>query len=327
MASPSRALLVLALVASAGCTVNKTEPPPLSGPSELSLSLSLAANPDTLTQDGSSQSQVVIRARDANSQPVRSLAVRVDIAVDGVIQDFGSLSAKNVVTGADGTATVVYTAPASVDSVDRQTNVSIQATPSGNDATAQTPRSITIKLVPPGVITPPNGTAPDFSFTPQSPAVSETVNFVAVDSASVVSYTWSFGDGDSASGRIVDHVYGDPGNYLVTLTTIDATGARSARSKDIQVRAGVAPTAAFTYSPQGPTVNQTVFFNAAASAASPSRVLVSYRWDFGDGSSGSGATTSHKFTKVGTFTVNLTVTDDAGVKGNTSVTVSISPAP
>jgi PKD repeat protein len=314
-------------VAAAGCTVKKTEQPPLSGPSELSLSLSLAANPDTLTQDGFSQSQIVIRARDGSSQPVRSLAVRVDIAVDGIIQDFGRLSAKNVVTGSDGAATVVYTAPESVDSVDRQTSVSIRATPFGADATAQTPRSITIKLVPPGIITPPPGTAPDFSFTPETPAVSETVNFVAVESADVVSYAWSFGDGGTASGRIVDHVYRDPGNYLVTLTAVDATGARSTLSKDIQVQAGVVPTALFTYSPGGPTVNQTVFFNAAASTAAAGRTLVGYKWDFGDGSSGSGSTTSHKYSKAGTFTVNLIVTDDAGLKGSSNVPVTVAPAP
>ena len=179
MASRFRALFLVALVTAAGCTVKKTEAPDLSGPSELSLSLSMAANPDTLTQDGSSQSQIVIRARDANSQPVKSLPVRLDIVVNGVVQDFGRLSAKNVVTGGDGVATVVYTAPDKVDSVNRQTTVAITATPVGGDATAQTPRSITIRLVPSGVITPPPGTAPDFDFTPSAPLVRQTVNFVA----------------------------------------------------------------------------------------------------------------------------------------------------
>lgn len=325
MASRSRALLALALVAAlAGCTVKKTEQPPLSGPSELSLSLSMAANPDTITQDGESQSQVVVRARDANAQPVRSLAVRFDIAVDGVIQDFGHLSAKNVVTGSDGTATVVYTAPESVDNIDRQTIVSIQAVPAGNDATAQTSRSITIKLVPPGVITPPTGEAPDFTFSPESPTEDDTVNFVAGLSTSVVSYAWDFGDGGSALGRIVDHRYREPGNYLVTLTTVDSTGAKSQRSKDVSVTAAVDPTPEFTFSPSAPLVNTTVFFNAAASTAAPGRKIISYKWDFGDGTSATGITTSHKFKKDGTtYVVNLTVTDDAGKKGNVNHEVAV----
>ena len=325
MASRSRVLLLAAALGAAGCTVHKNEAPQLSGPSELSLSLSSAANPDTLTQDGQSQSTIVVRARDANAQPVRSLPVRLDIVVNGAVQDFGRLSAKNVATGGDGTATVIYTAPDRVDSVDRSTSVAITATPGGTDATAQTPRSITIKLVPPGVITPPPGTAPNFTYTPGAPLVSQTVNFVADEDVSVITYAWSFGDGSTAIGRIVDHEFRDPGNYLVTLTTTDSTGAKASRSKDVEVGAGEFPTVDFTVSPGGPVVNETVFFNASGTVPSAGRRIVSYNWDFGDGTTGTGLTTTHKFTKAASYTVNLTVTDDAGVKANTNKTVSINP--
>jgi PKD repeat protein len=40
--------------------------------------------------------------------------------------------------------------------------------------------------------------------------------------------------------------------------------------------------------------------------------IVSYRWNFGSGSTQSGATVSRKFTAAGTFTVVLTVTDEVG---------------
>src|SRR4051812_12576883 len=323
MASRFRALFLVSLVTAAGCTVKKTEAPDLSGPSELSLSLSMAANPDTLTQDGSSQSQIVIRARDANSQPVRSLPVRLDIVVNNVVQDFGRLSAKNVVTGGDGTVTVVYTAPEKVDSVARQTTVAITATPVGGDATAQTPRSITIKLVPSGVITPPPGTAPDFNFTPDAPLVRQTVNFVAEENVDVINYAWSFGDGSTATGRIVDHEFREPGNFLITLTTTDSTGAQSTRSKDVEVGAGEVATVEYTFSPQSPAVGDTVFFNAAATVPPAGRRIVSYSWDFGDGATGTGSTTSHKFTKAAVYTVNLTITDDAGVKANVSHGVTV----
>jgi PKD repeat protein len=327
MASRSRTLLVLALAAAvAGCTVKKTEQPDLSGPSELGLSLSLAANPDTITQDGASQAQVVVRARDANAQPVRSLSVRLDIAVSGNLQDFGRLSAKNVVTGSDGTATVVYTAPAAVDTIDRQVVVSILATPLGNDATAQSARSIAIRLVPPGIITPPPGSGPDFAFTPLAPVEDQTVNFVAEENVNVISYSWSFGDGGSATGRIVDHVYRASGNYLVTLTTVDASGAQSAKSKPVQVNVAEAPNPEFTFSPREPVVNATVFFNATATVPAGGRTIVSYKWDFGDGTTGSGSSVTHKFKKAQTYIVNLNVTDDAGAKGNVNHEVAVSVA-
>ena len=70
------ALVALAMAA-ASCTVKETEAPALSGPSELALALSLQATPDSILQDGVSQSSISIDARGPNNQPVRNLTLRV----------------------------------------------------------------------------------------------------------------------------------------------------------------------------------------------------------------------------------------------------------
>src|SRR5437763_13930120 len=101
----------------AACTVHKQETPALTGPSELSTAVVVTVSPDVLTQDGSSQSLIQITARDANGQPLRNAAMRVEIRADGAVTDFGRLSAKNVVTDASGRAAVTYTAPAAVPGV------------------------------------------------------------------------------------------------------------------------------------------------------------------------------------------------------------------
>jgi hypothetical protein len=101
-------------VAFAGCTVKKTEAPALSGPSELGLSLQITATPDILGQDGLSPSQVQIVARGPDGRPARAVAMRVEIYAGGVLADYGRLSARTVVTGDDGIARLVYTAPPSL---------------------------------------------------------------------------------------------------------------------------------------------------------------------------------------------------------------------
>ncbi len=52
--------------------------------------------------------------------------------------------------------------------------------------------------------------------------------------------------------------------------------------------------------------------------------VVSYAWNFGDGTpAGSGVTTAHVYGIAGTFTVTLTVTDNAGLTGTASANVVV----
>ena len=52
--------------------------------------------------------------------------------------------------------------------------------------------------------------------------------------------------------------------------------------------------------------------------------IVSYAWDFGDGSTGAGSQVSHAYAAPGTYTVTLTVTDDQGASGTGTTTATIS---
>jgi PKD repeat protein len=66
-----------------------------------------------------------------------------------------------------------------------------------------------------------------------------------------------------------------------------------------------------------------VSFNAAASTATPPRKIVSYDWDLGDGTFKSGVVVTHDYDLPGSYTVLLTVTDDAGRKGVVTQTLSV----
>ena len=68
------------------------------------------------------------------------------------------------------------------------------------------------------------------------------------------------------------------------------------------------------------TANAGATVSFDASSSSDDVAIVSYAWDFGDGTTGTGQTTTHIYTDPGTYTVTLTVRDAAG---NTDTDISI----
>jgi hypothetical protein len=78
------------------------------------------------------------------------------------------------------------------------------------------------------------------------------------------------------------------------------------------------PTAAFTANP----TYLSVAFDASDSA-DPDGTIASYRWHFGDGTTGTGVSPSHTYSADGTYTVTLTVTDNSGGTGSVSHQVSV----
>jgi PKD repeat protein len=315
------------------CTMKSEEVPPLTGPSEMGLSVGVTVAPDILTQDGASQSVVTVTTRDVNGQPVRNVSMRAELLVGGSLVDFGSLSARNIVSDADGRATLVYTAPPAPSvAPDNFTVVEIMVTPMGTNFGNSLPRFASVRLVPPGVIVPPDGLAPYFTFNPSGPDDNETVLFEACGDPDrecspsnnpIASYSWNFGDGSSGSGRTATHSFRDPGTYAVELTVTDFVDRSASTTQIVTVGAGFAPVAAFTFSPLEPIPGQAVNFNASASAAAPDRRIVRWRWDFGDGTTASGERVNHTYSQVGDYNVTLVVEDDAGREGVVTQTVSI----
>ena len=329
----TRALLAGVVAMSAACTTKGQNLPPLSGPSEFGTSITMTASPDAINQDGGSQSLITITTRDSNGNPLRNVSLRTDIYVDGVHTDFGTLSARSVVTDGNGRATLIYTAPAAPagPAVDTRTTVNIVATPLGTDFANQTSRTVTIRLLPVGVVVPPDGMQPAFTFTPSAPVDHQNVLFDASTSTSnpsnpITSFTWDFGDGATGSGVQATHSFSTAGTYFVKLTVGDSVGRSASTSQQVDVGGGAGPVASFTTSPSDPRVGDVVNFSAAASVPAAGRRIVSYLWDFGDGDQKTTTTptTTHDYVRIGTFTVTLTVTDDAARTSVVSNTLTIS---
>jgi PKD repeat protein len=84
--------------------------------------------------------------------------------------------------------------------------------------------------------------------------------------------------------------------------------------------------ATFSSTPSSPIATQPIQFEGSASSPN-GHAIESYEWDFGDGSQGSGASTSHAYAHAGDYTVTLKVTDDEADSTEISRAISIAPAP
>ena len=142
----------------------------------------------------------------------------------------------------------------------------------------------------------------------------------------------SWGDGTTTSlagtATTAGHSYSHAGSYPVYINATDNAGLTTKSAVTTIVITDRPPVAAFTYAPSSPYTGQNVVFNATSSS-DPDGTIVSYAWNFGDSTTGTGAIPTHSYTAGGNFTVTLTVTDDSASTGNKSstITVTVDPPP
>jgi PKD repeat protein len=155
---------------------------------------------------------------------------------------------------------------------------------------------------------------PVASFTESAETVSsgERIHFDASESHDpdgvIVTYSWDFGDGNTAVDVEVDHAYEDDSVYTVTLTIIDdddATASAIATKKVLNR----SPVASFTENATIVSPDEVIHFDASESC-DPDGTIVNYLWEFGDGNTSTGVTSDHAYSEDGNYIVTLTVTDD-----------------
>ncbi|HXC17716.1 MAG TPA: PKD domain-containing protein [Holophagaceae bacterium] len=202
-------------------------------------------------------------------------------------------------------------------------------------------RTVTVNpvTVPPNTVTA-SITTPSGNVTLNSGA-NQAFAGSATDSSSsaTLSYSWNFGDGSTATGATSSHTFTNSGasaiTRTVTFTATDNTGVSSSDTRTVTVNPVTVPPNTVTASITTPSGNVTL--NSGASQAfagsatdSSSSATLSYSWNFGDGSTATGATSSHTFTNSGTSaitrTVTFTATDNTGVSSSDTRTVTVNPA-
>lgn len=104
--------------------------------------------------------------------------------------------------------------------------------------------------------------------------------------------------------------------------TLGGSNAATATLESIVVTTNANPTAVATASEAEPCIGESVAFSSAASTDSDG-TIASYLWDFGDGATSTLANPDHAFPFNSIFTVTLTVTDNAGGTGQTTLSVPV----
>ncbi len=182
-----------------------------------------------------------------------------------------------------------------------------------------------------------------FTFSPTNPTINQDVTFNGSSStATNGTYAWDFGDGQTGTGVMTTHRYARGGTLTVTLTVTSDNRQTSTSSRTINISTTLPGTAAnFTFSPTNPAINQDVSFTASTTVQGPGGVFpgipvpqpgggaapvqgTTYVWDFGDGTSGTGTTITHRYTRGGSFTIRLTVTSEAGISATTTRQITVS---
>lgn len=144
---------------------------------------------------------------------------------------------------------------------------------------------------------------------------------------SVASVFADFGDGHTASavGDISDYRYTTPGNYTILVRVTDNLGASTAQNLTIQVlnRPPVARAVlAYVYVDAG----DEAVFNATPST-DPEGGVLSFHWEFGDGSTADGALVHHAYASASTYSAKLTATDAFGASDTVTIQVNVLAAP
>jgi PKD repeat protein len=155
---------------------------------------------------------------------------------------------------------------------------------------------------------------PQFTVDVPSGCEPHTATFTHTSFPFLPSYTttWDFGDGDSSfASPTVTHVYPDPGTYDVSLTHVSPWGCVSNLTIPDMITVFEGPNADYTYTYDSCEYEAVDFFDAST-PNSNGDPIVNWLWDFKDGTTATGPTSSHLYQLAGTYPVDLVVTDVNG---------------
>lgn len=153
---------------------------------------------------------------------------------------------------------------------------------------------------------------PNFTANTTSGCGPLTVTFTDQSSGNPTAWNWEFSNGTLSSVQNPVVTFANPGTYSVKLVVQNASGIAQVE-KINYITVQPTPSAEFSTNTTLGCVPVVVNFTDL-SYNDPSGSIVSWEWQFGDGSSSSLQNPVHTYSTTGIFTISLTVTNNNGCK-------------
>ena len=150
------------------------------------------------------------------------------------------------------------------------------------------------------------------------------------DSGDTLTYVWDFGDGTTGNGVSSSHAYLWGGTFTVTLTVSDGRGGTDTSTTSANVTEVNDQPVADADGPYAAVVDELITFDGSGSSdfdnqdgTSANNQALTYSWDFGDDSTGTGISPLHSYSAASTYTVTLVVSDGVVVSEPSTTTVEV----
>lgn len=157
----------------------------------------------------------------------------------------------------------------------------------------------------------------------------ETITMSAASSDpqdSPLTYSWAFGDGGTATGISVTHAYQSAGQFTPQVTVSNQFGLSSSASSlfPVTITARNPPNFLIYPTNSGHFLGDPLLVETTYLATDTNGLAITYTWSFGDGSTATGAKTSHVYAAPGTYPVTLRVTNTEGGASTAQMTAIVS---
>jgi gliding motility-associated-like protein len=137
----------------------------------------------------------------------------------------------------------------------------------------------------------------------------ETITFTNTSQGST-EYKWFFGDNSQPNTETNPvHVYNDPGMYSVKLIAYDQGGCADSIIKTDLVQIGPPVIEEIENLPASGCAPKSITMKPVISSG---HKIISYKWDFGDGTSSADSAPNHTYKNPGSYTVTLIVNAQGG---------------